>query len=90
MMTYFCCDERRREAVKGVSGFNGIDFLEVVDSDAPVPAERQKSLRIHFIKTPAPPGLTPANIQITGGERITGVRADAVSYDAMEMSSWCT
>jgi hypothetical protein len=31
MMTYFCCDERRRNAVRARQGLNGIDFLEVDD-----------------------------------------------------------
>ena len=76
MTAYFCCDERRREAVRRSAGLNGIDFLEVVDSDAPTPAERQRSLRVHFLKTPPPAGIVVDNIQITGGERITDVHAD--------------
>jgi len=31
---------------------------------------------------PAPPGLTPANIRISGGDRITAIKADTVSYDS--------
>ena len=34
MPLYFCCDERRRDTVRG-SALNGIDYLEVVDHDAP-------------------------------------------------------
>lgn len=82
MTQYFCCDERRRDAVRNSSGINGIDFLEVVDSDASSPSDRQRILLINFLKTPAPTGLAPANVQITGGDRITGIVADAVSYDA--------
>ncbi len=33
MLLYFCCDERRRDAIRG-SALNGIDYLEVVDHDA--------------------------------------------------------
>jgi hypothetical protein len=80
MTQYFCCDERRREAVQNSSGFNGIDFLEVVDSDATNPSDRQRVLHINFLRTPAPAGLTPANVQITGGDRISGIVADGVSY----------
>ena len=78
---YACCDERRREAIRGQSALNGIDYLEVVDHDAPTEAERQRILRLHFVNAPAPPGLTVANVRLEGGERITGIGADAVSYD---------
>ena len=33
MPLYFCCDERRRDEVRGTA-LNGIDYLEVVDHDA--------------------------------------------------------
>jgi len=80
MSVYVCCDQRRRDAIRS-SALNGVDYLEVVDSDAPSAAERQRILRVHFLKPPAPPGLTPANVVISGGDRIKGVRADGVSYD---------
>lgn len=79
-MRYFCCDKLRREKVKSSSNLNGIDFLEVVDRDAETPQERQRTLRVAFLKS-APANLTPANVAIIGGERITGLRVDAVSYD---------
>jgi hypothetical protein len=80
-MNYFCCDELRREAVINHTGLNGIDFLEVVDRDATLATERQRVLRIAFLKKPAPAGLEADNVLITGGERITNVRADDVRYD---------
>lgn len=80
-MIYLCCDERRRSAVRGFAGLNGIDFLEVVDSDATSAAERQRSLRVHFLKSPAPPAIRPANVEVSGGERIRNITADSVSYD---------
>src|SRR5262249_5257623 len=61
---------------------NGIDYLEVVDHEEPVLAERQRRLRVYFVKTPADPLLlalqsaTAANVRITGGGRGTGVVAD--------------
>jgi uncharacterized phage protein gp47/JayE len=79
---YLCCDERRRNAVRAFAGLNGIDFLEVVDNDAASSAERQRSLRIHFLKSPAPPNIQPANVRIDGGERIRNITVDAVAYDA--------
>jgi len=79
---YLCCDERRRSAVRAFAGLNGIDFLEVVDNDVTSSAERQRSLRVHFLKSPAPPNIQPANVQIDGGERIRNITVDAVAYDA--------
>jgi len=80
-MNYVCCDELRREAVKEHSSLNGIDYLEVVDRDAPTEEERQRSLRVHFLKQPAPSGLKLVNVKIDGGERITDILADSVNYD---------
>ncbi len=94
-MIYFCCEEKRRSAVRnyvapeiapGVPGpdINGIDYLEVVDQQAETEADRQRLLRVYFVKPLAEPLLsglqsaTPANIRITGGERITGIVADNV------------
>jgi hypothetical protein len=81
MIPYFCCDENRRNAVRGSASLNGIDFLEVLDSDAPTPADRQRILRVHFLKSPALLNIQPANVVISGGERIRDIKADAVSHD---------
>ena len=62
-MIYLCCDERRRSAIRGFAGLNGIDFLEVVDSDATSTGERQRSLHVHFLKSPAPPPFAPRTDQ---------------------------
>src|SRR5262245_16032362 len=70
MPLYFCCDERRRDAIRG-SALNGIDYLEVVDHDAlPNEADRQRFLRVHFVNDIAPNSLAASNVSITGGERI--------------------
>ncbi len=70
MPLYFCCDERRRDEVRG-SALNGIDYLEVVDHDAPPPkSNRQRFLRVHFINDIALNSLATANVAISGGERI--------------------
>ncbi len=77
---YFCCDERRRDAVRG-SALNGIDYLEVVDHDAdllqeltghgpPFDGDRQRFLRVHFVNDLAPASLGKSNLHISGGERI--------------------
>jgi hypothetical protein len=74
---YFCCDELRRTALadpsKNPSGLNGIDFLEVIDHDAPSKVMRQRLLELHFVNALTGGPLTANNIQIEGGERITDV-----------------
>src|SRR5260221_8789025 len=54
-MIYFCCDDRRREAVRrhNTPPINGIDYLEV-DQD-------EVTLYVHFIKPMTGTTLTPAN-----------------------------
>src|SRR5262249_46967336 len=91
---YFCCDERRRDAARG-SALNGIDYLDVVDHDAPTEADRQRFLRLHFVNDIAPNSLAAANVSITGGERIrpivilgatigTGDDADVLTVEVEE------
>jgi hypothetical protein len=75
-MIYFCCDERRRHLVRELaSGLNGIDFLEVLDADAPTEGERQRTLFVHFLKDLTAGQLTADNVLIEGGERIRDVAA---------------
>ena len=78
---YFCCDEQRRDAVRG-SALNGIDYLEVVDHDAAVEADRQRFLRIHFLNNIAANSLAAANLSIRGGERIRPIVILAASIGA--------
>jgi hypothetical protein len=68
---YACCETTRREAVRAHPTLNGIDFLEVLDHDAPEAAFRQRTLLVHLLK-PAPT-LTAASVAIEGGERIRPV-----------------
>ena len=46
---YFCCDERRRNAVRAHGTLNGIDFLEVDDEPNQPADQRQRTLRVHFL-----------------------------------------
>jgi len=70
---YTCCDERRLQAVKDAGVLNGIEYVEVSDSEAP-PGWRQRTLFVRLLQAPA--GLTPeANVVISGGERIPTVAA---------------
>lgn len=73
-MRYSCCDELRRQAVRSHPTLNGIDFLEVIDHTAPVEAERQRKLELHFVKPLGALALAASNIRIAGGERISTFR----------------
>ena len=82
-MRYFCCDERRRAAVRAAAGVNGIEFVEVVDGEGASDADRQRVLRVTFLNTPEPPldAITADNVQIEGGTRVTGIRVEGVSLE---------
>nr|WP_294510135.1 putative baseplate assembly protein [uncultured Rhodopila sp.] len=72
-MSYSCCDTLRRDLVAASPTLNGIDYLEVIDSDLPSGDPlRQQTLLLHCLK-PLPAGFSQANVRISGGERITNV-----------------
>ncbi len=81
---YVSAGIHRRQAVIA-SPLNGIDFVEILDSEAPTPADRQRLLRVTFLKVPAPAGLTAANFVITAGDRIAGITVDSVAPDGDEL-----
>ena len=57
-----CAEQLRRTALFAQrERFNGVDFVEVLLD--------QRSLCVHFFGD-VPDGLTPANVRVTGGERI--------------------
>ena len=68
-MIYRCCDERRRAAVDTHPTLNGIDWLEVLDNDAPAGSPRQQSLMVRLLK-PVPAGIGVEQVRIVGGERV--------------------
>lgn len=68
-MIYHCCQENRRNAVAAHPTLNGIDYLEVLDHDAPLDSPRQRTLMLRLLK-PVPVTLVADNIVIAGGERI--------------------
>lgn len=73
-MNYSCCNTNRKSAVLGNPTLNGLDFLEVLDTEAiPLGLPRQQVLVLHCLKDA--PALTTDNILITGGESITGITA---------------
>jgi hypothetical protein len=69
---YTCCAQNRHAAVDAHPTLNGIDWIEVLDLDAPAGSPRQRTLMVRLLK-PVPAGLTEHNIAITGGERIRRV-----------------
>lgn len=71
-MIYFCCDRRRRQEVDAHPTLNGIDYLEVLDSDAPVGSPRQQTLLVRCLKPL--PAFDRDNVEIEGGERIRPVK----------------
>jgi len=82
-MRYFCCDERRREAVRATDVFNGIEFLEVVDTEAAVESDRQRFLRVHFLKPPQTPldSITRLDLHVEGGTRVTSIEVVDAVFD---------
>ena len=80
MTVYACCDQNRRSLVRGTT-LNGIDWLDVLDLEAPTQALRQRILNVGFVNSPAPAGLTVDNIAVSGGVRVVGLRVQEVSYD---------
>ena len=67
-MIYFCCDERRRNAVSQHPTLNGIDFIEVLDQDRPPLAPRQQTLLVRLLKT-VPATLDEGNVVIVAIHR---------------------
>jgi hypothetical protein len=76
---YFCGDEERRAALQaaiaGGAAINGIDFLEVIDTEltgTPAEPSRQRILLVQCFRNGLG-ALGPANVRIEGGVRITPV-----------------
>ncbi|MGH6649746.1 MAG: putative baseplate assembly protein [Sphingopyxis sp.] len=94
----FCGTERRRQRVAeanvdtgGGVLLNGIDYLEVVDRDAPTPDLRQRLLTLTFLRddgvlAAGVPLLDPDNFRIDGGTRITGIRVTDVAAGPVPFS----
>lgn len=71
---YFCRDNERRDLARA-AGFNGIDYLEVLDGEAPDGAPRQRTLLVFFLATLSA-DVAPASIEVRGGSRVTGIEAE--------------
>lgn len=71
-----CANPRRAQVLSTAPvALNGVDFLEVLDHDAPPGAPPQRTLLVQMIKN-TPWGVTAANVRIEGGVRVTGVTVE--------------
>jgi hypothetical protein len=68
---FHCCDPRRLQVIKTSGSANAIEFIEVLDKDAPLAAPRQQTLFARLLRSGFT--LTPDNLRITVGERIRHV-----------------
>lgn len=71
-MIYVCAQLRRLQAVKLAGTLNGIEYVEVRDTDEPVNSLRQRTLYVRLLQ-PVPATLDGANVVLNGGERIHAV-----------------
>ncbi len=75
---YVCNNEKRRQILRDSAlSLNGIDYLEVLDNDAPPGTAPQETLLVRMLK-PAPWGLSENNVRIDGGVRVKSVKAEWV------------
>lgn len=82
MNTAFCCDANRRDAVREDGRFNGIDWLEVVDREAPVGSPRQRTLLVRCLKPVT--GLDRHHVMVAGGDRVRDIQVEwAMAADAL-------
>ncbi|MGH2708003.1 MAG: putative baseplate assembly protein, partial [Actinomycetota bacterium] len=70
-MIYVCCNRKRGEAVRLHPILNGIEYLEVLDDDAPTGSPRQRTIVVRCYKPVG--GLDGDNVRIEGGTRIRPV-----------------
>ena len=72
-MIYFCAQRNRRTAVLANPPLNGIDYLEVADETD------QKLLLLTLLRDATPLALGPAQVEVLGGESVTGIQALTVT-----------
>ncbi|HEX2049885.1 MAG TPA: putative baseplate assembly protein [Actinomycetota bacterium] len=69
----YCPDEARKTAVRAEGLVNGIDYLEVLDDDAPEGSPRQRTLLVHCFLPVTDTGLGLQHVRIEGGVRVRSV-----------------
>ena len=82
---YFCGRPRRLQALRAHAGLNGIEWLEVLDLDAPAGSPRQRTLLVQLVRPlDGAVDFGAGNVEITGGVRVTpvGVEWAARAADA--------
>ncbi|MBV8138813.1 MAG: putative baseplate assembly protein [Deltaproteobacteria bacterium] len=70
---YICENRRRRQAVLANPALNGLDFLDVLDQQAPAGSPPQQTLLVHLFQPAS--ALTVQNLRIEGGTRVSPVNA---------------
>jgi hypothetical protein len=68
--------DRRRQLLQEQSVLNGIDYVEVVTPPSGLPATQ---LRVRFVNPLTTPPPTPAQVRVSGGDRVPVLTATAVS-----------
>ncbi len=75
---YFCKNRKRSQILRDSAiTLNGIDYLEVLDHDAPDGTTPQRTLLVRMLKA-SPWGLGADNVRIEGGVRVQGIQVDWV------------
>lgn len=71
---YRCQRSRRVRAVRDHATLNGIEYLEVLDLEAPPPSPRQQTLLVQLVK-PLDPSVafSAAHVEILGGVRVRNI-----------------
>lgn len=69
---FYCKNPEHRTLVKEHPTLNGIDYLEVWDSQAPAGSPRQRTLLVHCFKKIS--AFTRDNVVIGGGVRVTPIK----------------
>lgn len=69
---YSCGDEERRARVRATPGLDGIDFVEVLDAEAPV--DLAQRLLVVRVLEGLLAGFTAANVRVEGGVRVSPVK----------------
>lgn len=82
-MRYLCTLQRRLKAVKLAGLLNGIEYVEVRDTDESVQPLRQRTLYVHLLKPPPVDTTTGAvlgmAVVIDGGQRIATVASEWIA-----------
>ena len=78
----YCPNETRKALIRDQGVLNGIDYLQVLDDEAPSGSPRQRTLLVHCLRPLD--ALDRRNVSIEGGVRVPSVGVDwAFSADAL-------